>query len=67
MTRNESSFGTGEAAALKVAASRYDDCLTADGFSNLIHGTRFSKQDRRVWENWLVATEGLVEADVNGR
>jgi hypothetical protein len=62
VNRDKSSSGVREAATWSVAASRYDGCHPADSFSDLIHRARFSKEDRRLMEDWLAATQRLVEA-----
>lgn len=54
-----------EAATWNVAAFRYDSCHPADSFSDLIHRARFSKEDRRLMEDWLAATERRGVADVH--
>jgi hypothetical protein len=63
VSRDNSSSTIREAATWNAAASRYDSCHPADSFSDLVHRARFSKEDRRLMEDWLAATEKLGEAD----
>lgn len=57
--------GVREAATLHVAASRYDSCHPTDSFSDLRHRARFSKEDRRLMEDWLAATKTVMETDAH--
>ena len=63
MNGEKSRSGIGEAAMLHVAASRYDSCHATDSFTDLSHRARFSKEDRRLMEDWLVATKTVMEID----
>jgi len=50
---------------LHVAASRYDSCHPTDSFTDLSHRARFSKEDRRLMEDWLAATKAVMETDAH--
>ena len=65
MNRDKDSATTREAATWSVAASRYDLCHPSDSFSDLSHRARFSKEDRRLMEDWLAATKTLIETDAH--
>jgi hypothetical protein len=52
-----------EAADWSAAASRYDRCHPADSFNDLSQRARFSKEDRRLMEDWLAATKPVMETD----
>ncbi|WP_187973408.1 hypothetical protein [Aquibium microcysteis] len=65
MNGNKSRLGVREAAMLHVAASRYDSCHPTDSFSDLSHRARFSKEDRRLMEDWLAATKTVMETDAH--
>lgn len=63
MNREKHSPTIREAADWSAAASRYDSCHPADSFSDLIRRARFSKEDRRLMEDWLAATKPVMETD----
>lgn len=42
-------------AVLEEAARRYDRCHPDDSFADLMHRAAFSKEDRRLMEDWLDA------------
>lgn len=48
----------GERLLRKLVAQRYDRCHPEDSFADLIRRATFSKEDRRLMEDWL---------DVGGR
>jgi hypothetical protein len=43
-------------AVVEETARRYDRCHPDDTFSDLVHRSFFSKEDRRLLEDWLAAT-----------
>ncbi len=63
MNGNKSRSGVREAADWSAAASRYDRCHPADSFTDLSQRARFSKEDRRLMEDWLAATKPVMETD----
>ena len=42
-------------AVVEEAARRYDRCDPDDSFADLMHRAAFSKEDRRLMEDWLAA------------
>lgn len=65
MNRDNSSSTTRDTATWSVTASRYDLCHPSDSFSDLCQKARFSKEDRRLMEDWLAATKTLMETDAH--
>ncbi len=43
-------------AVVEETALHYDRCHPGDTFSDLVHRSSFSKEDRRLLEDWLAAT-----------
>lgn len=43
-------------AVVEETAQHYDRCHPGDTFSDLVHRSSFSKEDRRLLEDWLAAT-----------
>jgi hypothetical protein len=41
--------------ALRAVEARYEQCRPADTFADLNNRARFSKEDRRLLEDWLAA------------
>lgn len=41
---------------VEETARHYDRCHPGDTFSDLVHRSAFSKEDRRLLEDWLAAT-----------
>jgi hypothetical protein len=44
-----------EKTLLELVAQRYDRCHPADSFTDLVKRASFSKEDRRLMEDWLDA------------
>ena len=65
MNREKHSPTIREAADWSAAASRYDSCHPTESFSDLSHRARFSKEDRRLMEDWLAATKTVMEIDAH--
>lgn len=42
-------------------ARRYDACHPDDSFADLVRRSSFSKEDRRLMEDWLAATAASVQ------
>lgn len=59
-----SQFQTAEAISateqdrLRIVAARYEQCHPDDSFEDLRIRARFSKEDRRLLEDWLAAVGG---------
>lgn len=52
---------------LLVIASRYERCRPDDTFEDLCNRARFSKEDRRLLEDWLAAFgAGIARTDGQG-
>ena len=64
MTRTEIGSTTREAAAGNRAASRHASCHPADGFGDLIHRARLSKEGQRLLQHGLIAIQGHMESDI---
>lgn len=43
-------------AILEETSRRYEECHPDDTFADLVHRSSFSKEDRRLLEDWLGAT-----------
>ena len=46
-----------DSATWEEASRRYDPCHPRDTFADLSRRSSFSKEDRRLMEDWLAATE----------
>lgn len=44
----------------RLAADSYDRCHPDDSFDDLVRRSPFSKEDRRLLEDWLEAVRGMA-------
>ena len=51
-----------DAATLGEASRQYERCHPDDTFADLVRRSSFSKEDRRLLEDWLAATASEVVA-----
>ncbi len=50
----------GDPAVWEETSRRYDRCHHDDSFADLVRRSSFSKEDRRLMEDWLAATQASL-------